>query len=246
MPANPAYLPVEVGAALRKEHFFSTLDSQGENISAKNKSYCELTGIYWAYKNLDYDILGLVHYRRYFLRSGLFVRKNLQNVLPKNKIELLLQNHDIIVPKKRYYYVESNYSHYVHAHVREPLDLTAKIIQRDYPEYFPAFQKRMKKTSGHYFNMFIANHDVAKGYLDWLFDILFKVESQLDTSTYSQYDQRVYGFLSELLLDVYIDTNHLKVREQRVAFMEKQNWFKKIKDFLLRKLSKGKKGRQQK
>ena len=64
-----------------------------ENISQLNPYYCELTGLYWAWKNLDCDYLGLVHYRRYFTKKNQFYRENLkidEVVLNKDDIELLL------------------------------------------------------------------------------------------------------------------------------------------------------------
>ena len=42
------------------------LDNEGANISSKNKSYCELTTQYWAWKNVDADYYGFCHYRRFF------------------------------------------------------------------------------------------------------------------------------------------------------------------------------------
>lgn len=89
--------------------------------------------------------------------------------------------------------------------------------------------------------MFIGNREVVKGYLDWLFDILFKLEKKIDISDYSAYDQRVYGFVSERLLDVYIRKNNLTYKEVKYCFMEKQNWFKKIYQFLKRHFQSGKK-----
>ena len=235
MPADPIYLPIEVGAASRTVHFFPTRDDQGDNISEKNPSYCELTGFYYAYKNLSCDIMGFDHYRRIFVRNGLFVSKNLKNALTGPQIDKILQKYDFIVPKKRHYYIETNESHYVHAHKREALDKTREIIAREYPTYLPAFDHHMKQTSGHYFNMFIARFDQTKAYLDWMFSILFTLEKEIDLSKYEGNEKRVFGFVSELLLDVYLETNHLKVKNQSYRFLEKQHWCKKILGVLKRK-----------
>ena len=61
LPQNDMYLPLHVGAE-GKESLGYQKDSVGDNISKKNPSFCELTGLYWAWKNLDVKYLGLVHY----------------------------------------------------------------------------------------------------------------------------------------------------------------------------------------
>ena len=68
MPKYQAYLPVHVGAE-GKDSIGYRPDNRWENISTKNPYFCELTGLYWAWKNLDADFIGLVHYRRYFTRK---------------------------------------------------------------------------------------------------------------------------------------------------------------------------------
>ena len=65
MPTDELYVPLQVGAE-GKEDLGFTPDNTGDNISAKNPYYCELTGLYWAWKNLDCEYLGLAHYRRHF------------------------------------------------------------------------------------------------------------------------------------------------------------------------------------
>jgi hypothetical protein len=70
MPDDPMYLPLHVGKN-GGEGFGIQGDDTGDNISHKNASYCELTGLYWAWKNLDADAIGLVHYRRHFTTRGL-------------------------------------------------------------------------------------------------------------------------------------------------------------------------------
>ena len=65
MPKDSCYLPIHVGKEEKKDIGYIG-DNTGENISKKNPYYCELTGMYWAWKNLNSDYVGLVHYRRHF------------------------------------------------------------------------------------------------------------------------------------------------------------------------------------
>ena len=114
--------------------------------------------------------------------------------------------------------------------------MTRVIISEKYPEYLGAFDRVMKKTDGHRFNMFIMKKELADAYCEWLFDILFELEKRLDISDYSANDKRVFGFVSERLLDVWIGTNHVKCRDIPYIFLEKQNWITKIVNFILRKM----------
>ena len=74
MPDKECYLPVQVGRALHPDVGYIP-DNTGDNISEKNPYYCELTGLYWAWKNLPADVIGLVHYRRYMgKKNGLMTK----------------------------------------------------------------------------------------------------------------------------------------------------------------------------
>ena len=63
------------------------------------------------------------------------------------------------------------------------------------------------------------------------------MEERLDISGYSTNDARVFGFVSERLLDVWLETNHIPYAEMPVVFTEKQNWLKKGSAFLKRKIA---------
>lgn len=235
MPSDPMYLPLHVGREGKKDLGY-TGDDTGDNISLKNKNYCELTGLYWAWKNLDADYVGVAHYRRHFVdkRGG---RSKQDKVLTQVQLEQLLKETDIVLPKPRNYYIETNYSQYVHAHHAEDLDVTREILEEKYPSYVKAFDESMKRTYGHRFNMFVMQKEYFRQYCEWLFDILFELEKRLDISDYSENDARVFGFVSERLLDVWLDANHLKYENIAVQFMERQNWVKKGGSFLKRKFS---------
>ncbi len=221
MPDDPIYLPVQVGAE-GKEPLGFTPDNTGSNISCKNANYCELTGLYWAWKNLQCEYLGLAHYRRHFT---LFHSTNdRRDVITLDQARQLLINTDVLLPVKRNYWIETNYQQYIHAHHAEDLDTTRVILEEKYPEYIETYDKVMKMTTGHRFNMFIMKRELADAYCDWLFDILFELEKRLDISTYSVQDQRVFGYVSERLLDVWLIKNKIKYKDIPYIFLEKQNW----------------------
>lgn len=233
MPSDSLYVPVHVGAE-GKESLGFTPDNIGDNISCKNANYCELTGLYWAWKNLPCEYLGLAHYRRQFtVLNGTSDRRD---VLTLDQARLLLADFDVLLPKRRNYWIETNYSQYVHAHHKEDLTETRKIIEEKYPAYVSAYDKSMKRTTGHRFNMFIMKKDLVDAYCTWLFDILFELEKRLDISEYSKNDQRVFGFVSERLLDVWLETNGIKSKDIPYIFLEKENWLTKGVNFILRKL----------
>lgn len=236
MPDDPVYLPLQVGAEGKADLGY-VRDNTGDTISSKNANFCELTGMYWAWKNVKADYIGMVHYRRYFTHSNPYlIAKKRQRIFTGQDYEMLLKKTDIIVPNKRHYYIETTRSQYEHAHHPNDLKVTAQIIQEKYPEYIPAFQKVMNRTWGHRFNMFVMKQEKIHLYCEWLFTILFELEQRLDISQYDLYNQRVFGFIAERLLDVWLETVQANYIEQSVCYMERQNWLLKGGKFLKRKM----------
>lgn len=229
---DPLYIPLMAGSALMQDvpHGY-VRDDTGDNISASNRTYCELTGLYWMWKNLEADYAGLCHYRRYFA-----VKRQRTQILGIIDAEELMERTDVLLPTPRKYYIETNYSQYAHAHHAEDLDKTREIIAARHPEYIDAFDKRMKMRSGHRFNMFIMKRDVLDSYCSWLFDILFELEKQLDISDYSQKDKRVFGYVAERLLDVWLDHNKITYIETKYKMIEKEYLLLKGAGLLNRKL----------
>ena len=235
MPEDKMYIPLQVGAEGKENLGYKNKDNIGDNISNKNANFCELTGIYWVWKNLDADYIGLAHYRRHFSmgkRLPKDVEERIKNVLKQEEADKILDETDIILPAKRKYYIENLYSHYAHTMHIEPLDETRKIIAEKYPEYIEEFDKLHKRTSAHMFNMFIMKKEKFASYCTWLFDILFELEKRTDATQYDSFHARFYGRISELLLDVWINTNNLEYKEVKVIDIEKVNWLKKGTAFL--------------
>ncbi len=246
MPKDSMYIPVHVGKELKNENLGYQGDNVGENISLKNPYFCELTGLYWAWKNLDADYIGLVHYRRYFTKKKHIPRdidSRIESVLTKEEANELLKDTDIVLAKKRRYYIETIYSHYKHTMYIEPLDETRKILSEMYPEYLEEFDNLHKRTSAHMFNMFIMKKEILDEYCTWLFNILFELEKRVDATKYDDFHARFFGRISEVLLNVWINKSKLDYKEVNVLDIEKINWIKKGMSFLMAKFA-GKKYRK--
>lgn len=240
MSKDGIYMPIHVGRE-GKEDLGYQGDNTGDNISLKNPNYCELTGVYWAWKNLKCDYIGLCHYRRYFTNSNILQRalnKNnkLDLILNEKEIKNLLKKYDVILPKKRNYYIETIWSHYEHAHHIKDLEETKKIVEGIYPEYAESFNRVMSGKTLHLYNMFIMNKRDFDRYCEWLFNILFELEKRIDISNYDTYQKRIFGFLSERLFNVWCVKNiEISKREISILNLDKINWGIKIKNFILRK-----------
>lgn len=254
-PKDKSYVPLQVGAKISNTDLKIARDDTGDNISSKNPYFCELTGLYWLWKNSKADFKGLVHYRRYFTSAKKIPKENrLSAVLNDKDIEELIKTYDLILPKKRNYYIEDLWSHYAHTLHIEPLEKTGEIIKKDYKEYFKEFERLKTRKSAHMFNMMIAKKEIFDEYSEWLFNILFKLENEMKKSPefvaeYSGFHSRFYGRISELLFDVWLYTKYpglkttdkpddeVKVKELKVIDIEGVNWLKKGGSFLLAKFT---------
>ena len=226
--ANNVYLyPIQVGAALSGKRLDMLHDDEGENISEKNKSYCELTAQYWAWKNAEADYYGFFHYRRYLVFDptmecnddwGNVVFERItpeaieQMKLKPDIMREMIQGYDAVTVKgRRYPQTDQNvepltvYREYgaVPFQHRKDLDTTLKILNKKYPEFREAAQEYMQSESAHECNMFIMKKDIYFHYCQWLFDILFEAEKQVDTTWYSVEEYRVMGYLAERLCGIY-------------------------------------------
>lgn len=234
-PEDPLYVPLQVGAAGHSS-FCLTRDDLGKNISEKNNNFCELTALYWMRYNSAADVLGLVHYRRYFASKYPTHRNKWQNILGSDELETIMKSVDLVLPRKRNYVIETTYSHYAHAHHEKDLHIVRAVIHEQCPEYLPAFDVVMGKRAGHRFNMFIMKQNALQDYCDWLFPILFELERRIDISDYDEYNKRVFGFIGERLLDVWLMNRDYTYAERKVLEIEKTNWIKKGSRFVWRKM----------
>ena len=211
------YVPLQVGAEGKQDLGF-VRDNTGEHISEKNGSYCELTGLYWMWKNTSSDIVGLCHYRRYFSHRPL--DRKLSAVLTEEQIEKILEKNDIILPRRVNLGRKNVYEHYCAFHYEKDLQMTREAVVTLYPEYAESFDAVMASHKTYQCNMFIASKELADAYCKWLFDVLQYVEDHTDISEYDAVQKRIYGYLSERLLAVWVHHQKLKICHKWYASTE--------------------------
>lgn len=204
------YVPLHVGKD-GKEDIGYIGDNTGEHISEKNPEFCELTGLYWIWKNSDAQILGLCHYRRYFECGG--------HILGRKDIEERLSLYDIIIANSAMA-EKSVWDHYCKKHHKDDLICCREVVREKYPDYLDAFDLTIHANLTSIGNMMICRKEILDSYCEWLFDILFEVERRCDTSNYDSYQKRLYGFLSERLLRVWLMQQKFMVWEENVVMIE--------------------------
>ena len=248
VPDSKIMLPIEVGADLRKKHIEGILqDNQGENISSKNKMYCELTAQYWAWKNLDADYYGFFHYRRYLSFSdkkrpvdqwqNVIEESPDSNCLKKYNLEddyiqKLVREYDLVLSEEKNVTkmpdknpsVYEQYKNGRSLNIKD-IDLVHDIIEEKYPDYLDTFEKVMKGEKTCLCNMYIMKKELFHEYMAWLFDILFEFEKRSDMSEYTVEGYRTPGHLAERLLTVFCwyteKKKNLKVKKlQTIVFLK--------------------------
>ena len=213
---NDIYTPIFVGST-GKDSFNYLRDDVGENISEKNQHYSELTGLYWIWKNSDEDIVGLNHYRR-VLVNGFLGRRDL---LKKEDIIKTLENHDVIVYKKKKLgkSVYDNFRLYVS---EEDLLTSCNLFNNFYPNYKETFEKILNGNEMYSYSIFVASKPWFDDYCSWLFSYLFELEKEIYKSNKFEH-KRVLGYIAEILLIVYIEHNNFKAKEYYLRFTESKS-----------------------
>lgn len=229
-------------------------DSGEDNISCKNANYCELTGLYWIWKNYKCsktETIGIVHYRRFFVTWDSYIFNSLLGISPKiildKRVTMYLNNYDIILPSPVHLSttIKENYAIF---HQEEDLLITRNIISDLYPDYLPAYDKVMRKYSFYFANMMICKKEIFDNYCSWLFPILSNIEKTINIKKYkNDYQKRVFGFLSERLLNVWVEKNNLSIKclpvynteSNRIGFLK--HVYLRCKTIFIRLLIKSKK-----
>lgn len=208
-PNKSEYIPLQVGRAVNRDLGYLR-DDTGENISEQNCYFGELTGIYWLWKNYkERDNIGVCHYRRFFMNEQ-------KKILSEVEYDEILCEYDIITSKAMYA-DESYWDYYAQAHNIADLEEEGRVIKELYPEDYDVFCRVMSDSKYYFGNLMVTSYEYFMEYCSWLFPIFFELQKRIDVSNYDEYHRRIFGFLSEQLLLVWITARGLKVYECSVG-----------------------------
>lgn len=239
MPADPAYLPLHVGAALHPDACpgFQP-DDEGDSVSGRNPSWCELTGLWWLWRNCGAAHKGLVHYRR-LLGSPDPRRRRAKDPLDRVATggELLsaLGEAPVVLPRRRSYYIETVYSHYAHTFDAGQLDACREVLSELHPGALPSWDRHMGSRTAHICNMLVARAEVFDAWCAWLFPVLEGLEGRVDSSGMTPFEARWPGRVAERLLDPWLESEGLGYVELPVVSPEPVDWVAKGRGFLAAK-----------
>lgn len=224
-PACPCLYHVRAGSVFHTGTDVREMlrDDMGEHISDKNKSYCELTTQYWAWKNQKADYYGFCHYRRYFsfnpkkMRTadcGCLVYPNLSSQvqtklgMEEQQIREYVKGYDFLIAQgipMSALAADCVYDHYQKAPglYRKDLDLMLTIMHEKYPQMDGSAKKYMRGRTFYPCNMFIMKAELFFEYAAMLFDILAEFDKRCDMARYSRESLRTPGHLGERVLGIF-------------------------------------------
>lgn len=222
---NPLFYNVIAGGDFQKKPvpYGMYLDNEGENISSRNKSYCELTTQYWAWKNQKADYYGFCHYRRFFsFHEGKLPEDDWGTLaypvmndqvmdelgIDEKTMRAHIEKYDFLIAEginTKTLRAKSVYDHYDKApelHV-EDVDLFLAIIGEKYPDLYETAKDFFDGQTFYPCNMFIMKNELFQQYSSMLFDVLDEFEKRADMSRYSREGYRTTGHLGERMTGIF-------------------------------------------
>ena len=256
---NRYIMPIQVGKALKNFSLgYCVADDTGDNISAQNPHWCELTAIYWAWKNLKADYYGLCHYRRYisFEENSdynvitTFDDTYIQKQLSEENIYKMCSKYDIItgpvwdihpvgIDKKM-----SAYEFYGREHIVHDLDVTMNVIKEMFPDYYYAALDSLTSEYCFFMNLVAMRKELFYKYCEFMFGVLKEVEKRISIDGRDSYQSRVFGFLAERLSNVFVnyiskEYPTVKIKNSGMFFLAETNVINK--DRIMKQLAEKKK-----
>lgn len=213
IPKGESYQLLLTGAAKRTESKLLGDDTK-DHISEKNPCFCELTGMYWIWKNSSCGIVGLCYPDRYFSKEG--------KVLSKEYIENILENYDIVIAPTSHLPSGTVRDMMEKMYPKEDLEAARAVIGEKYPSFLRAFDWVMDGEQYSFFNMAIMKKEHYDAFCEWLFDILFALEEKIDLDARDEKQRRIFAVLGGHLMRVWLMMQEVFVYEENLTILTKE------------------------
>lgn len=192
-----------------REKFLIDQPHEGDNIDFLNPWYCELTGLYYLWKHVDDDIVGLEHYRRYFVNE-----KN--KPLSETEIRTALNDCDILCIKANYtkrrppktwlirngkWFDMQKFLTFIKVYVGQ--------------EYYETCINHLNGDWHALGNMFITRKELIDKYCEFMYDLTFAY-MEAEKSYGRQLPGRIIGYFTEFLFGAWLKFNNKKINFKRV------------------------------
>ena len=186
-----------------REKFLIDEKHEGDNIDFLNPWYCELTGLYYLWKHVDDEIVGLEHYRNYFWKNG--------HPINEKEINEELKKGDIICSGYKYPFCGRT-------HLRQELNICTKGIVNIFlnvlnkhnaglTKYFDKFLNGQKIWCC---NCFIGPKKIFNEWCEFIFPVLADLEqvSKIGPGTNTL---RREGYFTEFLFGAWLEYKGYKI-----------------------------------
>ena len=189
---------IQVGADLTEQRICDLTDNTGENISVRNRQFCELTALYWIWKNAKEEVVGLEHYRRHFI-----LQEDWYATMKGSKIDVILPTPLYVNP--------SLAQNYKDRHISSDWEFMMEYIKNHYSEDYESAVQFFEDGIYSPCNMFIMRKAVLDELCEWMFPILFACAEHGGVRE-DGYQNRYPGFLSERLMSFFFEKNKGKYK----------------------------------
>lgn len=197
----PYERPIQAGAAVADAIIAEITDHTGIHISHKNRQYCEMTAVYWVWKNTNHDWIGIEHYRRHLLV----------------KPEMLTDDVDAIMPLP-YICYPNEVTQFLRFTTKHVLEALLNALQSIHPKEYNAYCDILYGTYQYTYNLVCARHDVFDAYCRWFFEITEYMETMSDDVPEIK-ETRALSYVAEALTNLYFmyHQNDLRIRHVEKA-----------------------------
>ena len=211
------YKVIHAGRALGEDLGYLG-DDTGENISALNPFLNEITALYWMWKNTSHSIVGLSHYRRFFVADG-------KNFLTAEEATNILKDYDIIVRRLLIHRVPTAevLRHDICDNEITPFaeNIIRKNLVRAQPDYLDAFNLKMNSPTCFYLNMLVARRNIFEAYCEWLFSFMIdstrEILNRTSLAKLSFSERRLPAHFAERMMTVWLMKNRLRIKEMNIV-----------------------------